>query len=385
MTLYTLLSLPQLKTCWDKLQQGASVNKFLWMPAFAGMARIAYFFWFLFILYLSFPITVFAQEKILNIYGWTGELPEFLVRQFEIETGIKVNLSVYGSNEIMYAKLRATKSATYDIVMPSSYFVDRMSHLDMLEQLDKTKLSNWKNLNPTFLHPAYDPNTNFSVPYIWGTTGIFFNTTDRATKHLTKWADFWEPRFADKLMLLDDSREIFSMALLMLGYSSNDKNPEHIKEAFLKLKTLMKNVKLFSSETVISILIDEDATVGMVWNGDLYKAAKENAHLKFVYPKEGFVIWVDNFSIPKNAPHKEAAYAFINFMLRPDVAKAAALYINYATTNLAAQQLLPPGIRNNPTIYPPKNILRRGQFQTDLGEEPLALIEKYWEELKISG
>lgn len=339
---------------------------------------------FVYCLVLFFPLSVFAQDKIVNIYAWTGEVPDFAVRQFEKETGIKVNISTYENNEIMYAKLRATRNPGYDLVMPSSYFVDRMHRQDMLEKLDKTQIPNWKNLDSSFLNPAYDPNTQYSVPFIWGVTGLFFNDQYYSGKHLTKWSDLWDKRFYNKLMLLDDTREIFSMALLSLGYSANDRNPDHIKAAFLKLKQLMQNVKVFSTDTVVSIIIDEDATVGMAWNGDTFKASQENPHAKFIFPEDGFVIWVDNFSIPKNAPHKEAAYAFINFILRPDIAKSVALYTQFPITNAAGRKLLPAAIRNNPTVYPSKSILSRGQFQTDVGDDTLALFEKYWEELKIS-
>jgi len=343
------------------------------------------FYRLLLVMVMLLPMQAFAQQKIVNVYAWTGEVPEFIVRQFEKETGIKVNFSTYENNEIMYTKLRATKTASYDVVMPSSYFVDRMSKQHMLETLDKSKLPNWKNLNPSFLHPAYDPSSQYSVPFIWGVTGIFVNSRYFAPNGVSKWTDLWSPQYKDTLMLLDDTREVFSMALLSLGYSANDKDPEHIKAAFLKLKELMQNVKVFSTETVVSIIIDEDATLGMAWNGDTFKAAQDNPQVKFIYPKDGFVIWVDTFAIPANARHKNEAYAFINFMLRPDIAKAIAIATSFPITNLAGQKLLPEAIRNNPTVYPPKEILQHGQFQIDVGEETLALFEQYWEELKMSG
>lgn len=338
----------------------------------------------LFTLFLLLPLSAFAEDRIVNVYSWTGEVPEFAVRQFEKETGIKVNFSTYENNEIMYAKLRASSTSGYDVIIPSSYFVDRMRKNNMLEKLDKTKLPNWKNLNPEFLHAAYDPESAYCVPHIWGITGIFVNQQFYKANALTKWTDLWEPRFQDQLMMVDDMREVFSMALLSLGYSANDANPEHIKAAFLKLKALMKNVKVFSSDTLISIMIDEDATVGMAWNGDAYKASLENPNIKFIFPKEGFVIWVDNFVILNNAPHKDAAYAFINFMMRADVAKAVALYIHFPIANLAAQKSLPPEVRNSPIAYPTKEILKKGEFQLDLDPETIAIYEKYWEELKIS-
>jgi len=337
-----------------------------------------------FLIFLLTPFAAQADDKVLNVYAWTTEVPDFVVHMFEKETGIKVNFSTYDNNEIMYAKIRTTKKSGYDVIMPSSYFVDRMARQHLLEKLDKSKLPNWKNINPSFLNPAYDPKSEYSTPYIWGITGIFYNDQYYKSGELKKWSDLWDARFYNKLMLLDDTREVFSMALLRLGYTANDHNPEHIKEAYIKLKDLLKNVKVFSTGTAVSIMIDEDATVGMAWNGDTFRASRENKNIHFIFPEEGFVIWVDNFAIPKNAPHKEAAYQFIDFVLRADIAKEVAVSTNFPTANLAGFKLLPDSIRNDPTVYPPKEVMRHAQFQTDLGDDTLALYEKYWEELKMS-
>lgn len=331
------------------------------------------------------PLSADASRKMVNVYMWPGVIPDAIVQQFEKETGIKVNISNFENNEIMYAKLHSTQNAGYDVINPSSYFVDRMRQEKMLEKLDKRLLPNLSNLDPTFLNPTYDPDSQYSVANIWGVTGIFVNKHYYSPQQLAHWKDLWDKQFDNQLMLLDDTREVFSMALISLGYPANDPNPDHIREAFIKLKALMKNVKVFSSDTTTSIMIDEDATVGMAWNGDAYKAWLENPAVQFVLPKEGFVVWVDTLCIPATAPHKDTAYAFINYMLRPDVAKAVAVNTHFPTPNAQAQKLLPASTRDNPTVYPPKEVMRRGQFQTNLSKETLALYEQYWDELKMSG
>lgn len=338
------------------------------------------FFFFL----LSFLNLSYANENVVNVYTWSGVIPDAIIQQFENETHIKVNFSTYDSNEVMYAKLRSTKNASYDIIQPTSYYLERMHRQNMLEKLDKTKLSHFKNLNPDLLNQAYDPKNNYGIPFIWGITGIFINKDYWSSTSIQKWSDLWNPLFRDKLMMLDDPREVFSVALQVLGYSINDNNPEHIKEAYLKLKEILPNVKIFSN-AVLSLLIDEDTTVGMAWNGDLFKAKKENNQLEFVFPKDGFSIWVDNLAIPKDAPHRNNAYQFLNFILRADIARAIALENNFPTANLAAQKLLPPTIRNNVTAYPTKEILKKGEFQKDIGEKALRLYEEYWERLKMGG
>jgi spermidine/putrescine transport system substrate-binding protein len=339
-----------------------------------------------FILLLLLPLTAIADEKrIVNVYAWTGEIPNEVIQQFESETGIKVNFSEYENNEIMYAKLRATPHAGYDMVIPSSNIADRMRRQNMFEKLDKSQLPNFKYLNPAFLHTAFDPESNYCVPFLWGVTGIFINKAYHTRDSVNTWSDLWKPQFHNKLLVLDDMRDMFSVALITLGYSPNDSDPEHIKAAFIKLTALMDNIKVFSTDTVISIITDEDATLGMAWNGDAFKASQENNRIEFIYPKDGFLIWMDNLAIPKGAPHIKEAHAFINFLMRPEIAKAISLYTAYPTANLAGQKLLPARIRDNETIYPSKQTLKNGQYQLDLSSKTLALYEKYWEELKMSG
>jgi spermidine/putrescine transport system substrate-binding protein len=326
-----------------------------------------------------------AAENIVNVYTWSGEIPRSVIVQFEKETGIKVNYSTFDSNEIMYAKFRAAKNPGYDVIEPSSYYIDRMRHQGMLTPLNKDRLPNLKNIDPDFLDKSYDPNSAYSVPFIWGITGIFLNKDYFSPAMVASWDNLLEKKYLNQLMFLDDAREVFSIALRTLGYSINDKNPEHIKQAYLKLKSFMPNVKLFNSDAIISILIDEDATIGMAWNGDMFKASLENTKLQFVYPKNGFEIWVDNFAILKDAPHPDNAYAFLNFMMRPEIAKQVSLNINYSTANLAARKLMPQEVQNNPALYPPHEVLAQGEFEADVGDAASTLFEKYWEQLKMGG
>lgn len=325
------------------------------------------------------------SSNVVNVYTFGEEIPNSVISQFEKETGIKVNYSSFETNEIMYSKLRATNHPGYDVVEPSSYYVDRMRHQNMLEKLDKTRLPEYKNLDPVFLNVRYDPHSDYSVPFVWGMTGIFTNTNYFPASEVVRWSDLFNKKYFNQLMILDDPREAFSMALLMLGYPINDTNPAHIKQAYQKLRTLMPNIRLFNTDAVASILIDEDAAIGIAWNGDLARARVENAKLNFVYPQEGFEIWVDNFAILKNAPHRDNAYQFINFLMRPEIAKKVSMEISYSTANLAAKNLLPAEIKNDPVLYPSPEVLSHGQFEVDIGDATYALLEKYWEQLKMEG
>jgi spermidine/putrescine transport system substrate-binding protein len=324
-----------------------------------------------------------AVSEILNIYIWNAYLPTSVIKQFTKETGIKVNVSQYDSNEAMYAKLKASPQVGYDLILPSNYIIERMKRQNMLHEIDKQKLPNFKYINHTFLNKSYDPQNQYSIPYLLSITGILVNTDYVDANKIKSWQDLWQDRFHNQLLILDDMRDVFAMAFLTLGYPVNDTNQEHIKEAYLKLKKLMPNVKIFNSDVEQSIYIDEDATIGMAWNGDANMSKKENPKLEFIYPKEGFVIAIDCLAIPKAGKNLENAYKFINFLLRPDIASKVSLKIGYPTTILKANKLLPKEMQKNPLINPPEEILRLGQIQTDI-DEVLPTYEKYWELLKIN-
>ncbi|MCW5588389.1 MAG: spermidine/putrescine ABC transporter substrate-binding protein [Legionellales bacterium] len=324
-----------------------------------------------------------AEEPVLNIYVWSNEIPYGAIKQFEKDTGIKVNYSTFDSNEVLFAKLTAAGNPGYDIIQPTSYYADRMRKLNMLEKIDTKRLSNFHYVAPEFLHPQYDPEGDYTIPFVWGATGIFYNTKFFPNLHVTSWSQLWNTQFRDKLLLLDDPREVFSLALMVLGLSPNTSDPAEIVKAYEKIRTLTPNIKIFNSQSTSSYAIDDDVTIGIIWNGDFFNAKRENPNLRFVYPEDGFVIWVDTLAIPKDAPHVENAYKFINYMLRPDIAKWSTMENGFPTANWKAKELLPPDMQNDPVLYPSAAILQHGIFQTDVTTTALALYAKYWELLKL--
>ncbi|KTD63590.1 spermidine/putrescine-binding periplasmic protein precursor potD (SPBP) [Legionella santicrucis] len=336
----------------------------------------------LLVLFFFFTSKIFSNP-VVNVYVWGGEIPKSLIQQFEQEFGVKVNFSTYDSNETMYAKLKASQQTIYDVILPSAYFVERMKRQDMLEPLDYHQLPNLDNLDKRFVNNDYDKNNHYSVPIIWGATGIFYNS-NVVHRPPRAWNELWDKKWRNQLMLLDDSREIFAIALMSLGFDPNDNNPEHIKKAYEHLLQLVPNIKLFASDSIQAIIIDEDALIGSAWNGDAFKAKAENKAIEFIYPEDGFVIWVDCFAIPKNPPHLKEALQFINFMLKAEASAQMALKEGHAITNAKGRVLLPLSIRNNPMIYPPEEIMKKGQFQRDVGEDTLMLYNRYWEQLKLA-
>ncbi len=323
-----------------------------------------------------------AEEKILNVYTWSDYLPESVIQKFEQKTGIRINHSTYINNEVLYAKLKTNPDAGYDIIMPSTYFISRMRDQGLIQKIDKSKLTNLKNVNPIFLNKEYDLNNEYSIPYLWTATGIAINKKYHTINKINSWQNFWDPQYKDRLLVLDDPREIFSIALMTLGFSVNDAHPDHLKEAFKKLKALMRNIKLFNTEIQRAIYLDEDITIGMGWNGDIYLVKEQNPNLNFIYPKEGFIVALDCIAIPKGAKHVEYAHQFIDFVLQDLIAKEIALESGFSSANLAAVYLLPEEVRFNPILYPDPKVMERAQFLTDVGEAA-RLYEKYFELLKL--
>ncbi|MCK4869812.1 MAG: spermidine/putrescine ABC transporter substrate-binding protein [Gammaproteobacteria bacterium] len=322
--------------------------------------------------------------NVVNIYTWANYIPQSIITKFEQQTGITVNLSEYDSNETLYAKLKTSPDAGYDVIIPSSYYVERMRKQGMLHKLNTKRLRNYKHLNPLLLNKTFDPGNKYSVPYFWGSTGIVINKKYFNPKTINKWSDLWQAKYKNQLLILDDMREAFAIAFIKLGYSINDTNPTHIKQAYLLLKKLMPNIKLFNSDAENNIYIDEDATIGMGWSGDIYSARPENKDLTFIYPKDGFSVWIDCMAITKYAPHLANAYKFINFIMQPKIAAQLSLITGYAPPNIAALKLLPKKMCTDPLVNPSKKTLLRGYFQEDIGKAT-GLYTKYWELLKIGG
>ncbi|MBS0908040.1 spermidine/putrescine ABC transporter substrate-binding protein PotD [Tatumella sp. JGM118] len=321
------------------------------------------------------------DSKTLYFYNWTEYVPDGLLEQFTKETGIKVVYSTYESNESMYAKLKTWKDGAYDLVVPSSYYVAKMRKEGMLAQIDKSQLSNFKNLDPALLNKPFDPNNEYSVPYIWGATAIGVNTSAIDPKTVTRWADLWNPKYRQSILLTDDAREVFQIALRKLGYSGNTRDPKQIEAAYQQLRLLMPNVLAFNSDNPGNPFMEGEVNLGMIWNGSAYVARQAGTPLQVIWPKEGGIFWMDNLAIPANARNKAGALKLINFLLRPDIAAKVAKTIGYPTPNLAARKLLPPAVANDPSLYPPASVLQNGEWQDDVGDAS-RLYETLFQKLK---
>ncbi len=321
-----------------------------------------------------------AGDKVY-VYNWTEYIPEAVLEQFTRETGIEVVYSTYDSNETMYAKLKLIKKDGYDVVFPSTYFVSKMGKEGLLLPLDHTLLPNSKGLDPQLLDKSYDRDNVYSLPYMWGSTGMAYNSSVLPEGEVTAWKDLWNPKYKGQLLLQDDMREVFHMALKIQGHSSNTTDPEEIKAAYLLLKELMPNVLLFNSDSPRLPYLAGEVNVGMMWNGEAWMAQQENPAIRYVYPSEGANLWVDSYVIPKTARNVKNAHRFINFMMQPEVARSCVEDNGFATPVTAALPLLNEDVRSSLTIFPTKEIMDNGEFQTDVGEA-LPIYQQYWQKLR---
>lgn len=333
-------------------------------------------------IFMSLVLTLFANEKVLYVYNWSEYMPDSVLKNFTKETGIKVKYSTYDSNEAMYAKIKTIGSSSYDVIVPSTYYVNKMSKENLLVKLDKSKLPNYKNLDKKLLSRPFDPNNDYSIPYVWGSTGISYNA-NLISEKIDSWKNLWSPEYKNSILLNDDMREVFGIALKILGYSSNSTNPKEIEEAYNKLKELLPNVKMFYSESQKQVYLNEEVKLGMNFNGEGFMANEENEAIKYIYPKEGALLWIDSLVIPKGAKNIDNALAFINYLLKPEVSKIISEEIGYASPNAKTLELLDEKTRNNRMIYPNEEDLINSELQLDVGEA-LPVYEKYWEKLKTN-
>ncbi len=322
------------------------------------------------------------ETQVLNLYNWSEYMPQEVLDRFTEETGIQVVYTTYDSNEAMYARLKLLDdSAAYDLAVPSTYYVSKMRQEDLLMPIDRSKIEGFDNLSPELVNLDIDPENAYSVPFLWGTTGLGVDTAD-VDGEVTAWADLWDERFDGRIVLTNDMREVFHVALRVLGHSGNSTDPEHIEEAYEKLAELMPSVRTFNSDAPRMPFLEGETDIGMIWNGEAVMGRDALPTLEYVYPEEGIIAWLDSFVIPKNAKNPEAAHKFISFVLKPEISALISEDIGYATPNLAARELLDESVASDRASYPTAEDMVNAEFQTDIGDEALQVYAKYWEKLK---
>lgn len=274
-------------------------------------------------------------KRTLTIYAMSNYFPEKILKEFERRENCKVRYDNFSNNEELLAKLQAGVSG-YDVIVPSDYAIRNLIAGKLLLDINKVSIPNIKNISPDFLNPPYDPDNKYSIPYSWGTTGLIYNYT-KTKEEITSWNSLFKKEYERKISLLDDQREVMGALLRKLGYSTNTRKPDELKQAKKLLIELKPHVRLFSSDPK-QHLLSGDIWIAHIYSGDAQQVIRTNPDFRYVTPKEGGVVWADTLAIPKGAKNIELAHAFINFLAEPAVAKMIAEELLYATANAAAEK-----------------------------------------------
>jgi spermidine/putrescine-binding protein len=301
-----------------------------------------------------------ALEPELRIYNWSDYIAEDTIPGFEREFGVRITYDTFESNEEMVAKLQAGASG-YDLVVPSGYVVPVLAGSGLLAPLDRSLLPNLSNLAPLFRGLPSDPEDRYTVPWQWGTSGIAYRT-DKLEQAPDSWGIFQQAEHGGRMTMMDDGREVLGAMLRFRGRSLNSVDPGELAQARTDAIEAKKNLLAYVSAPVKAQLVSGDVWIAQLWNGDTAQARKEQPALAYVIPREGCTIWVDSLVIPASAPHKRAAHAFIDYVLRPEVGAAISRFTGYGTPNQAASERLA-----DPVPYPSSEELARLEYPIDLG------------------
>jgi len=310
----------------------------------------------------------------LNLYIWSDYLAPDTIPDFERETGIRVTVDTYESNEEMAAKLLAGAQG-YDVIVPSSYILTSLVAADLLLPLPPGALANLGNVAPMFRAGTANPHHGFAVPYQWGLTGIAWRR-DKVPELPATWGVFLDSARAGRMTMMDDGREVLGAMLRYRGHSINSTDPAELDGSRADAIAARANLEAFISAPVKGQLISGDVWIAQLWNGDAAQARIEAPAIEFLVPREGSTIWTDFLAIPANAPNVPDALRFLDYILRPEVAARIAAATGYGSANAAATALLP-----HPVPYPSPEEMARLEFQRDLGAAT-ELVDRMWTEVK---
>ena len=325
----------------------------------------------------------------INVYNWgeyisngtEGSLD--VNAEFTRRTGIEVNYTTFDSNESLYSKL-AGGGANYDVIIPSEYMISKMIAEDMLEELDFSNIPNFENIDGQFRDPPYDPGSKHSVPYTWGTVGLFYNK-DHVQEEVTSWALLWDEKYSGKILMFDNPRDAFAIAQVRLGISFNSTDLDEWNRAAMLLKEQKPLVQAYVMDQIFDKMESGEAWLAPYYSGDAGVMVENNEHIGFVIPEEGTNYFVDAMCIPKGAEHKKEAEMYINFMCDPAISGANMDYVGYATPISAAKEYLAEEAVNNPIYYPTEEILARTEAFGNLPADVSAQVDALWAEVKMGG
>lgn len=324
-----------------------------------------------------------ATTKQVIVYNWGEYIDPVVLEMFTEETGIEVIYDEYETNETMYPKV-ANGAAEYDIVCPSDYMIQKMIENDLLAEINFDNVPNIKNIDENYMIQSqeFDPENKYSVPYCVGTVGILYNKT-MVEEPIDSWDVLWDERYADNILMQDSVRDAFMVSLKRLGYSMNSMDAEELEEAKNDLIAQKPLTQAYVVDQVRDKMIGNEAAIGVIYSGEAIYTQQENPDLEYVIPEEGTNVWIDSWCILKDAPNKENAEKFINFLCRPDIALINFEYITYSTPNKEARALIEDeSIRNSEIAFPDLSQYEHLETYRYLGEEADRIYNALWKEVK---
>ncbi len=334
-----------------------------------------------------------AEETItLNVYNWGEYISDGsdglmdVNARFEEETGIKVNYKTYESNESMYTLLESG-AAEYDVVIPSDYMIGKMIEEDMLAKLNFDNIPNYRYIDEAYKGLEYDPNNQYSVPYTWGTVGIFYNKKYVDEADLAQgWDILWNEKYAGKIFMFDNARDSFMIALKKLGYSMNTTDPAHWQAAYEALAEQKPLVQGYFMDQVFQKMTNEEGWLAPYYSGDgaimMYDEVDGNENIGYFVPQQGTNLFINAMCVLKTSENKEAAEQYINFMCNPEVAAANAEYICYSTPHTEALAMLSEEVSGDPMFYPPAEVVQNTEVYVTLPADTIKRQKDLWIKLK---
>ena len=308
-----------------------------------------------------------GEPKELNLFCWSEYVPQSVIDRFTKATGIKVNVENYASNEEMRTKLLAG-GGQYDLIQPSEYMIEAFIKEGLLQKLDKEMIPNLKNLAPEFQHLPFDPDHDYTVPWMAGTVGIVVNT-ELVTDDIKGYKDVFQDKFKNKIVVLDDAREIVSWGLDTLGIPVNEMSDENLAKVKPVVAQWLPLVKVYDSDSPKTALLNGDVALGIVWSGEGALLLREDKKFKWVLPAEGAHLFVDSLAIPAKAQHPKNAELFMNFILRPKISALISADFPYLNPNAEARKLLPPEALANPASFPTAEEMKKLETFKDIGQQ----------------
>jgi len=319
-------------------------------------------------------------RPVLHYFTWSDYVGPEIIQEFERRERAKVVVDTFSSNEELLAKLQSGATG-YDVAVPSDFMVAIMIQQGLLSELDPQDLPHAAMLEPHLQSIYFDPEHRYSVPYLWGTVGIGYDSAVFPTPP-ESWSVLWDPRYRGRISMLNDQREVFGAVLRSMGQSMNSTDPQVIEAAKERLLRQKPLVKTYTSDHYDQLLASGEVVLAHGWGGPVARAMAERPSIRYVVPKEGATVWADCLVVLRTAPQKRLAMRFIDYLMEPEVAARTSERLRFAAASRAARGLVDETTRRNPAIYPPPDQLDRLEWMRDVGQA-IRVYDRAWTELKM--